>query len=266
MPTVNDICQLIENFAPLSYQETYDNAGLIFGSRNVSLTGVLICLDVTEAVVDESIDLGFNMIVSHHPLIFKGIKSLTGKNHIENCLVKAIKNDVAIYAGHTNVDSVQHGVNGKMAEKLGLLNCRILVPGSVSGSLDGEEYGLGMVGDLPAEESETDFLNRVKETFLCQRLRYSEPTGKPVRKVALCGGSGSEFIEQAKAAGADVFLTGEARFHEFFTQGQNIMMIDAGHYETEQFTKEVFFDLISKKFPTFAVRVSGSEKNPVYYL
>ena len=265
MITVDDICRVLENFAPLSYQETYDNAGLILGSRNVELTGVMVCLDVTEAVIDEAIELGDNMIVSHHPLIFKGIKSITGKNYIENCLVKAIKNDIAIYAGHTNVDSVQEGVNGKMAEKLGLLNCRILVPGT-SESFDGKEYGLGMIGNLPAGESEMNFLHKVKTTFHCQRLRHSELTGKTIQRVAVCGGSGSEFIEQAKAAGADVFLTGEARYHEFFTKGQNILMIDAGHYETEQFTKEVFFDLISKNFPTFAVRISRAEKNPVYYL
>ncbi|MDD4972147.1 MAG: Nif3-like dinuclear metal center hexameric protein [Paludibacter sp.] len=265
MYTVSDICRLIEDFAPLSYQETYDNAGLILGSREMKLTGALICLDVTEAVIDEAISLGLNMIVSHHPLIFKGIKSITGKNYIEDCLVKAIKNDVAIYAGHTNVDSVRHGVNGKMAEKLGLQNCRILVPVN-SNSVDGEEYGLGMVGDLPFAENENDFLARVKNVFHCHRIRYSEPTGKPISRVALCGGSGSEFIEQARIAGADVFLTGEARYHEFFTKGQNILMIDAGHYETEQFTKEVFFDLISKKLPTFAVRISRVETNPVYYL
>jgi len=265
MITVNDICSLLEEFAPLSYQETYDNAGLILGSRDVELTGVLVCLDVTETVIDEAIGLGYNMIVSHHPLIFKGIKTITGKNHIENCLVKAIKNDIVLYAGHTNVDSFRKGVNGKIAEKLGLLNCRILVPCALTDS-NGEEYGLGMVGNLPFAESENDFLIRVKKTFHCQRLRYSEPTGKLVHKVAVCGGSGSEFIEQAKAAGADVFLTGEARFHDFFTKGQNILMIDAGHYETEQFTKEVFFDLISKNFPTFAIRISEAEINPVYYL
>ncbi|HEY5499962.1 MAG TPA: Nif3-like dinuclear metal center hexameric protein [Bacteroidales bacterium] len=262
MTTVNDICEIMEDFAPLSYQETYDNAGLILGSRDACLKGVLVCLDVTEPVLDEAISLGFNMIVSHHPLIFKGIKSITGSNYIEDCLVKAIKNDVAIYAGHTNVDSVREGVNGKMAEKLGLEQCHILAPASTGN----EEFGLGMVGNLPVGESELDFLQRVKKTFHCQRLRHSALTGKTILRVALCGGSGSEFIVQARAAGADVFLTGEARFHEFFTQGHNILLIDAGHYETEQFTKEVFFDLISKKLPTFEVRISRAEINPVYYL
>jgi len=265
MPTVNDICRVVEEFAPLSYQETYDNAGLVLGSRDMELTGILVSLDVTEAVIDEAVNLGYNMIVSHHPLIFRGVKTITGKNHIENCLIKAIKNDIALYAGHTNVDSVFEGVNGKMAEKLGLQNCSILAP-HPSASSEDEPYGLGMVGDLPMAESEEEFLQRVKETFHCKRLRYSQPTGNKVRRVALCGGSGAEFIEQAKMAGADAFLTGEARYHEFFTQGQNILMIDAGHYETEQFTKEVFFDLFSKKLPTFAVRISEVEKNPVHYL
>jgi len=263
MTTVNDICQILEDFAPLSYQETYDNAGLILGSRKAELKGILVCLDVSEPVIDEAIRLGFQMIVSHHPLIFKGIKSITGQTYVEDCLVKAIKNDIAIYAGHTNVDSVIKGVNGKMAEKLGLMNCRILAPVNPEGP---EEYGLGMVGDLSVRESEIDFLQRVKTTFHCERLRYSESTGKIVKRVALCGGAGSEFIQHAKAAGADVFLTGEARFHEFFTQGQHILMIDAGHYETEQFTKEVFLDLFSKKIPTFDVRISRAEKNPVHYL
>jgi len=265
MVSVRDICNLLEDFAPLSYQESYDNAGLILGNRDAKLHGVLICLDVTEAVIDEAIYLVFNMILSHHPLIFKGLKSITGKTYVEDCLVKAIKQDIAIYAGHTNVDSVLPGVNGKIAEKLGLLNTRILVPGTTD-LRSTEEYGLGVIGDLPEAANELDFLNLVKNTFNCSSIRYSLLTGKPIRKVAVCGGSGSEFLEQAKKAGADVFLTGEARYHEFFTQGQDILLIDAGHYETEQFTKEVFFDLISKKFPTFAVRISKAEINPVYYL
>jgi len=265
MLTVNDICMLMEDFAPLSYQEDYDNAGLILGKRDAVLKGILICLDVTESVIDEAISLGYNMILSHHPLIFKGVKSITGKSYVEQCLVKAIKNDISIYAGHTNVDSVRNGVNGRMAMKLGMQNCRILVPGSLESTV-GQEYGLGMIGDLPVSESETDFLYRVKTTFRCKYLRHSVFTGKLVKRVAVCGGAGSEFLAKAQAADADVFLTGEAHYHEFFTQGQNIMLIDAGHYETEEFTKEIFFDLISNKFPTFALRISMCETNPVYYL
>jgi dinuclear metal center YbgI/SA1388 family protein len=257
-----DICTLLEDFAPLSFQESYDNAGLVMGQRSTTVTGVLIALDVTEAVLDEAVSLGYNMIVTHHPLIFKGIRTITGSTHTENCLIKAIKNDIILYAGHTNVDSVRGGVNEKMAEKLGLINLQILVP------INGEkpEHGLGMIGELPEYQNETDFLNLVKSTFHCKRLRHSVPTGKKIRKVAVCGGSGAEFLEHARTLGADAFVTGEARYHEFFTQGQNILFIDAGHYETEQFTKEVFFDLISKNLPTFGVRISEVEINPVHYL
>lgn len=263
MTTVHDICRILEEFAPLSYQESYDNAGLLLGSPNAAVTGLLLCLDVTESVVEEAIALGLTMIVSHHPLIFKGLKTITGKDYVEKCLIKAIKNDIAIYAGHTNVDSVQRGVNGKMAEKLGLVNGRILSPVNPGAA---EEYGLGIVGDLPEGETEMAFLERVKSTFHCQRIKYSEPTGNTIKRVALCGGSGSEFIKEAKSLGAQAFLTGESRFHDYFLQGQNILLVDAGHYETEQFTKEVFFDLFSKKIPTFDVRISRAEKNPVHYL
>lgn len=253
----------MEDFAPLSYQEPYDNAGLILGYRDTLLSGVMICLDVSEAVIDEALECGCNLIISHHPLIFKGIKSVTSKNHVEHCLVKAIKNDVSVYAGHTNVDAVCNGVSGVMAKKLGLLNSTPLVPCS---SANSNECGLGMVGDLPHPENEDAFLRRVKDVFGCRCLRHSKPMGREIRRVAVCGGAGSAFLTQANSAGADVFITGEARFHEFFTEGINALLVDAGHYETEQFIKEVFFELISKKFPTFAVRVSKKEKNPVYYL
>jgi dinuclear metal center YbgI/SA1388 family protein len=260
--TVGDICTLLEDFAPLSFQESYDNAGLVLGNRSTKVTGILISLDVTEAVLDEAITLGYNMIVTHHPLIFKGIRTITGGNSTDKCLLKAIKNDLILYAGHTNFDSVRGGVNEKMAEKLGLTKRRILSP-VIRKDV---EHGLGMVGELPDYQSEKDFLNLVKSTFHCERLRYSVPTGKKIKTVAVCGGSGAEFMELARALGADAFITGEARYHEFFTQGQDILFIDAGHYETEQFTKEVFFDLISKNLPTFGVRISETETNPVHYL
>lgn len=264
MITVQDICTLLEKFAPLEYQESYDNAGLILGKREMSLTGVLVCLDVSEPVINEALRLGCNMIVSHHPLIFKGIRSLTGNGRIDECLVKSIKNDLAIYGGHTNVDSVINGVNGKISEKIGLMDLSILAPKNPSSCPD-EQHGSGIVGNLETEMDENEFLKHVKTIFGCNLLRHSALTGRPVKRVAVCGGSGNEFIENAKIAGATVFLTGEARYHDFFTEGMGIMLIDAGHYETEQFTKELFFELISKKFPTFAVRISTVEKNPVYY-
>lgn len=262
MKTIGDVCTVIEKFAPLSLQESYDNAGLILGDRNREVTGVLIALDATLDVIDEAIRLGSNLIVTHHPFIFKGLKTITGKNHTENCLIKAIRNDIAIYAGHTNVDSVRGGVNERMADKLGLSETSILVPVHQTSC----DCGLGMIGMLPEPLSETDFLNLVKKTFHCERIRFSALTGKSVRKVAMCGGSGSEFLENALTMGADAYLTGEAKYHEFFTHASEILLVDAGHYETEQFTKDIFFELLSENFSTFAVRISEVETNPVHYL
>ena len=262
MKTVGDVCAVIEKFAPLSLQEPYDNSGLIFGNREQLITGVLIALDATLEVIDEAIGLGYNMIVTHHPFIFKGLKTITGKNHTENCLIKAIRNDIAIYAGHTNVDSVRGGVNERMAEKLGLIQTSILVPVPQKEC----DCGLGMVGLLSESLSETDFLERIKKTFLCERIRFSALTGKRIQKVALCGGSGSEFLENALSIGADAYLTGEAKYHEFFTHASEILLVDAGHYETEQFTKDIFFEILSENFSTFAVRISVVETNPVHYL
>jgi len=262
MNTVGDVCAVLEAFAPLSLQEPYDNAGLILGNRDQEVSGILIALDATLEVIDEAIALGCNLIVTHHPFIFKGLKTITGKNHTENCLIKAIRNDIAIYAGHTNVDSVRGGVNERMAEKLGLTETSILVPMQQATC----DCGLGMVGILQETMSEIDFLQHIKKTFLCERIRFSARTGKSIRKVALCGGSGSEFLENALSIGADAYITGEAKYHEFFTHASEILLVDAGHYETEQFTKDIFFELLSENFSTFAVRISEVETNPVHYL
>jgi dinuclear metal center YbgI/SA1388 family protein len=262
MKTIGDVCEVLESFAPLSLQESYDNAGLILGKRTQVVSGILIALDATLDVIDEAVSLGYNLIVSHHPFIFKGLKTITGSNHTENCLIKAIRNDIAIYAGHTNVDSVRGGVNERMAEKLGLTDTSILVP--ISGK--DCDCGLGMIGSLPTSLSEVDFLNLIKITFKCERIRFSALRGKYIQKVALCGGSGSEFLENALACGADAYLTGEAKYHEFFTHASEIVLIDAGHFETEQFTKDIFFEILSENFSTFAVRISEVETNPVHYL
>jgi dinuclear metal center YbgI/SA1388 family protein len=211
--------------------------------------------------LDEAIKLGYNFILTHHPIIFSGIKRITGKNHTEKCLIKAIKNDLVIYAGHTNVDSVRGGVNDRMADKLKLNERRFL-----TNSDDNQcDAGLGIVGYLPKALSEIEFLELVQDTFLAQRIKHSKLNGHSIHKVALCGGAGSSFLETAKKSGADVFLTGESKYHEFFVQADDILLVDAGHYETEQYTKEVFFELLSKKLPTFAVRISVVESNPVHY-
>jgi dinuclear metal center YbgI/SA1388 family protein len=257
---VQDICTLIENFAPLKLQEVYDNAGLILGDPAAEVKAVLVCLDVSRAVLDEALEKGCNMVVSHHPLIFKGIKSITGKNSQERSLIKAIQNNIAIYAGHTNVDAVMEGVNGKICEKLNLSSTTILVPRE-----NMINAGAGMTGFLAQALEEKDFLIKLKQVFGCKILRHSALTGRKIIKVAVCGGSGSEFIPAAIAQGADAFITADVKYHQFAEADDNLLLIDAGHYETEQFTKEVFIELISKNIANFAVHSSLREKNPVFY-
>jgi len=264
MITVKDICQVVEGFAPLRFQESDDNSGLLVGDLDTPLTGVLVCLDVSEPVIDEALANGCNMIVSHHPLLYKAIKQVVGTGRVERCLAKALKHDIAIYAGHTNVDSVSDGVSGQIANLLCMKNVTIL---SVAGTSETHgAYGLGVVGDLETPMDETSFLAHVKSLLNVRSMRHSAMTGTPITRVAICGGAGSSLLAEAKRAGATLLLTGEARFHEFFTEGTGIMLVDAGHFETEQLTKALFFDLISKKFPTFAVRISSAETNPVNYL
>lgn len=264
MIRVNTICELIEGFAPLRFQEADDNAGLLVGFRDSRLTGVLICMDVTEPVIEEALATGCNMIVSHHPLLYKPVKQVTGLNRVDRCLMKAIKHDIAIYAAHTNLDSILEGVSGQLAQLFGMKQVEIL---SVIGTSEIHgNYGLGVVGNLETPMDETAFLATVKCLLNVSTIRHSALTGMPVSRIAICGGAGSYLLSEAKQAGATVLLTGEARFHEFFTEGSGIMLVDAGHFETEQHTKALFFNLISKKFPTFAVRISTEEANPVNYL
>lgn len=263
MVKVLDICNLIESYAPLSYQESYDNAGLTLGNPEMEVTGVLISLDVTDVVIDEAVSNGCNMIVSHHPLIFKNIKKINGNTAVDECLIKAIKNDIALYASHTNMDSVKEGVSGKMADKLGLINRKILVP---SFDENNNEYGLGIIGDLEVDLSEIDFLHFAKKKLKSECLQYSALTGRRVNKVAVAGGSCGEFVPNAIEAGADVFVVGEAKYHDFNIKGPDIVLVAAGHYQTEQFIKEYFFEIISKKISKFAVRISLKERNPIQYL
>jgi dinuclear metal center YbgI/SA1388 family protein len=264
MITVQDISHLMEAFAPLAFQESYDNAGLILGDPKRQVEGIMICLDVTEPVIDEAIQTGCNLIISHHPLIFSPLKKITGLGHVEGCLVKAIQHQIALYACHTNADAMLEGVNSKMAQRLGIINTSILSPSSSCS--DANRHGMGIIGDLTAEMNEWDFLFLVKQQFGSTCLRYSALRGLTIKRVAVCGGAGSSLLNEAAQAGAQALVTGEASFHEFFTEGLPLILIDAGHFETEQFTKELFYELISKNFPTFAVQISKAEKNPVNYL
>lgn len=365
MPKLNTIIDALEAFAPRALQEDFDNCGLQVGQRDAEITGALLCIDVSEAVIDEAIQKHCNLIISHHPLIFRGLKSLTGKNEVERCVAKAIKNEVAIYASHTCMDSARGGVSHRMAQKLGLRDVRVLVPQSdklvkmvtfvpvaqldevraavfeagagqignydfcsyvsegygtfragdeaqpfcgeigqlhtenearlevilpkfkqaavVAALLKAHPYeepafdliplanswaqvGLGATGFLPEPTDERTFLAQLKTIFQTDCIKHSPFLGRKISKIALCGGAGSDFIGAAKAAKADIYITGDVTYHRFFEADNQIVIADIGHFESEQFTKEIFFEQISKKIPNFAVQMAQSEPRRVFTL
>ncbi len=346
---VKQLTQYLESIAPPVYQEGYDNSGLITGNPNANIKGVLLCLDATEAVLDEAIKKGCNVVVAHHPIVFKGLKRITGRNYVERVIIKAIKNDLSIYAAHTNLDNVHTGVNAKICEKLGLKNTRILAPKStlkklttyvsvqetdaVRGALfkvgagayndvqqasfttlgvgtrngagdalsrvdvvfeqalEGQmiralqevsseenplyeiisienkhhQIGSGMIGTLPRAMLETTFLERLKTRMKTGCIRHTELLNKNVKTVAVCGGSGGFLLPHAVRQGADFFVTADYKYHEFFDADSNIVIADIGHYESEQFTIDLFNELITQKFSTFAVYLTKVNTNPVRY-
>jgi len=361
---LSELIKVFEQHANPSLQEDYDNSGLQTGDPTMEVKGALITLDVTEAVIDEALESGLNLVISHHPVIFGGLKSLTGRSSTERIIIKAIRNGIAIYSGHTNFDSVYDGVSKRICDKLGLMNTSILEPlkgrlkklvvfvplsyadvvrdalfasgagvigaydscsfnsegtGTfrgdestnpwagekgkfhresevrietivpdflVKGTIDAvkkvhpyeevawDEYpldnefpltGMGMVGELQEEMDETDFLELLKERFNAGCVRHTAFTGKKIRRVAVCGGAGSFLIKKAIRQNADVFITGDVKYHQFFDAEGKILLADIGHYESEQFTRELFYDLIIKKFPKFAVRLSDINTNPIKY-
>jgi dinuclear metal center YbgI/SA1388 family protein len=362
---VSDITKWLESIAPRSFQESYDNAGLLVGGPSQSVTGVLVTLDCTESVVEEAIHKKCNLIVAHHPIIFRGLKKLTGSNYVERTVLKAIRNDIAIYAIHTNLDNVISGVNRKIADKIGLQNLRILIPkkdnlsklvtfipnenvesvmevlhqagagqignykncsfrvegvgtfkptkganphiGTVNNQekvaetrievifpthLEGQilnelrkshpyeeiayyltpltnenqEVGSGMVGELEQSLEPIDFLRRLKNNMNLGVIRYTQLLDKKVKKVAICGGSGSFLLQAAIHSGADFFVTADFKYHEFFDADGKITIADIGHYESEIFTKELIGEILKEKFPTFAVNFSSTDTNPIRYL
>jgi len=249
---IKDIIREIEEYAPLALQESYDNAGVQVGDVDQQATGVLLCLDVVESIIDEACRLNCNLIISHHPLIFNPLKSLTGKNYIERCIIKAIQREIVIYSAHTNLDNAFGGTNYKIAEKIGLQNIG--------------QIGTVVVGELAFSQSEQAFLHHLKDIFQLKSLEHSPSRKKDVKKVAVCGGSGSFLILDAIASGADVFITGEAKYNDYYNVENNILLVVIGHYESEVCTKEIFFEIITKKFPNFAVHFSSINSNPVNYL
>ncbi len=261
---IKDVIAFLEKIAPPNLQEHYDNAGLITGNAHDEVTGVLVCLDSTEAVIDEAISLRCNLVIAHHPIIFSGLKQITGRTYIERTIIKAIKNDIAIYAIHTNLDNMLvSGVNGKIAEKLQLINIEVLLPKTPD---EDKNIGAGVIGDLGSPIAEKDFLLYLKKEMQTDCIRHTAFLNKKISKVAVCGGSGSFLLSAAKTRGADIFITGDFKYHEFFDAQNEILIADIGHFESEQFTIELLFDIISQNFHTFATRFTKVRTNPVLYL
>ncbi len=264
---IQDVIKVLETIAPPLLQENYDNAGLITGNANWNCAGAIIALDATEEVVQEAITNNCNLIIAHHPIIFSGLKKITGKNYVEKTIIAAIKNDIAIYAIHTNLDNVLHGVNAAIADKLGLINRQILQPKNEVLPPEGSNYeiGSGLLGELPEPLRETDFLANIKEKFNLSVLKHTNLLGKPVKTVALCGGAGSFLIGAAAAAGADFYISADIKYHEFFDANNRLVIADIGHYESEQFTIDLLFDILREKIPTFAIQKTGVKTNPIHY-
>ena len=255
---VKDVTQVIEGFAPLSIQEKWDNSGLCIGSPDAPVSSVLFGLDCTPELVDEAIECGADMIVTHHPLIFSGLKKISPDDMVGEAVFKAIKAGISIYAAHTNADKVIAGVSGAMAAKLGLKNIEIL-------SEDGEGTGLGVVGELPEPMTAQQMLEMVKERFALKTVKASKPVEGEITKIAMCGGSGGSLISAAKAAGAQLYISGDISYHNFFTP-EGFMLMDIGHYESEIEIVDILFSLVKKNFPTFAVRITQNiHSNPIYY-
>ena len=259
--TINDITSYLESIAPTHLQESYDNAGLLVGNSQTEVTGVLTTLDCIEATIAEAGRRGCNLIVAHHPIVFRGLKRFNGSNYVERTIIKAIKEDIAIYAIHTNLDNVRsQGVNERIAQRLGLENLRLLGPKNEEGTI-----GSGMIGELPEALAETDFLALVKDRLQTGTIKHTEKLNLPVKTVALCGGAGGFLLKNAIAAGAQAFVTSDYKYHEFFDADGHLLLCDVGHYESEQYTTELLAELLTKEFPNFAVYTTEVNTNPVRY-
>ena len=255
---VKDIIKVIEDFAPLSLQEGWDNSGLCIGSADAPVNSVLLGLDCTPDLVDEAVACGADMIVTHHPLIFSGLKKISPDNQVGEAVIKAIRAGISIYAAHTSADKVIAGVSGAMAARLGLVNVSIL-------DEDGEGTGLGVVGDLPEPVTAEQAVTLVKDRFSLKVLKASRPLDGMISRVAMCGGSGGSLIGAARKAGAQLYISGDISYHNFFTE-DGFMIMDIGHYESEIEIVDILFSLIKKNFPTFAVRITQNiYSNPIFY-
>ncbi len=261
--TIRDITDTLEAFAPLCYQEEWDNSGYQVGHPDRECTGALLCVDATEEIIDEAVTRGCNLIIAHHPLLFQGIKQILGRNRVERVTEKAIRHGVTIYSCHTSVDNAPGGVSWTMADMLGLKDTATLSP---TGTAPGT--GCGIVGNLPGPMSPLELVGKVKQTFSSPVARCSQPPSpdEPIARIALCGGAGSDFIGDAIRRGAQAYITSDTKHNYFLDHVGDIFIIDIGHYESESCTKQIFYHVLSEKFPNFALHYSEIEKNPINYL
>ena len=261
----------------MSYQESWDNSGLQVGNPSADIRAALLTTDITESVVSEAVSLGCNLIISHHPLLFRGVKHICGSTPQERCIIQAIRHDIAIYSAHTSMDAYIHGVSGRMAEQLGIPAYHILSTGDAGVSpavgdtqLSNSqlsncpiEHGLGVIGNLPAPMPYEDFLRMVKARFQAPDLRYTRALKPEVQTIALCGGAGAEFAEEAIAQGADVFITADVKYHEMQAADGRIALVDMDHWVSEHFTRNIFQDLLQPHLPT---HISTTDRTPVNLL
>lgn len=278
MLRIHEIVSAFEAVAPLALQESYDNSGLIVGDRDAEVARALLCLDCTEAVVDEAIVKGCDLIIAHHPIVFGGLKRFTGGDYVQRTVIKAIQNNIAIYACHTNLDNVlRGGVNERIAQQLGFDVERVLRPiatdlgsfASSGGVVDSEVFrtaGAGVLCNLQKPMNVLDFLQHVKERMGAEVVKYTKCDIEVVGKVAICGGAGSFLIGDALRAGADAFITSDVKYHEFFDAQGKMLLCDIGHYESEKYTIDLFSNILSAKFPKFATIFAGTITNPIDYL
>ena len=252
----------LERFAPLPLQESWDNAGLQVGLTETEVSGALLCLDVNERIVDEAIRKGCNLIVSHHPLLFRGLKTISDLTDVQRTVMKVIENHLCVVSMHTNMDNAKGGVNYRIAEKLGLSDVQFFAPKQV----DGIEAGSGVTGLLPEPMAADDFVLAVKKAFGVECAMCNELLRRPVHRVAICGGAGDFLLDEALKTGADAFITGEMHYHQYFGYEQKIQICVIGHYQSEQFTTEVFQTIIQEACPGVKTLIAETNTNPILYL
>jgi len=259
---IKEVLSALERFAPLPLQESWDNAGLQVGLTETEVSGALLCLDVNEKIVDEAMRKGCNLIVSHHPLLFRGLKTISDLTDVQRTVIKAIENHICVISMHTNMDNALGGVNFKIAEKLGMTDTAFFA----SKTIDGIEAGSGVIGSLHEPMAADDFVIKVKKAFDVECAMCNELLHRPVQKVAVCGGAGDFLLDEAIKAGADAFITGEMHYHQYFGYEQRIQICVIGHYQSEQFTSEIFRDILNRDCPDIKTFIAETCTNPILYI